>query len=82
MPGAALSCLRYKFSVLANEYRVSTMIDPVDVSWRTYQLSSRRAALVIHGAVNHLDTDDHDSDTGDADVGRGDGSDSRTARVA
>jgi hypothetical protein len=58
------------------------MIDPVDGSWRTYQLSSRRAALVIHGAVGHIDTDDHDGDAGETDVGRGDGADGPAARVA
>ena len=29
--------------------------DPVDESWYTEQLSSRRAVLVIHGAIRDLD---------------------------
>jgi hypothetical protein len=29
--------------------------DPVDESWRTEQLLSRRAVLVIHGAIGDLD---------------------------
>jgi hypothetical protein len=29
--------------------------DPADESWRTEQLLSRRAVLVIHGAIRDLD---------------------------
>jgi hypothetical protein len=36
--------------------------DPVDESWRTEQLLSRRAVLVIHGAIGDLDA------VGEADV--------------